>query len=419
VRHRPALPPLFLNVAPQEIDCDAVGNSALRSKILKDKFLRDKEDVKDPLTKEIGTTLLTPATSGTTLAKIQARMTSSKLLAAQIATSVEALKVILDPSRRVQTLAEEPPSPERSTKKAKASGEAPRTDDDPGKAKKKSKRAMEDGSDDEGSVADVEDDGDWESGNIGGEEADADGWESGSIDNEGPDRGSDDESSESHVGDPREDDGSPSSNESDGEDSEDDVHRKSGKATTSKSSSKAESTFLPSLSVGYMLGDSDASDVEREAKVSDPRKNRRGQRARRAWVLSHGCLVASLMSHLSGSGRRSTDVAQITKRKRLNNMLLRWKLRKHARPPDRPNRGRTRCSRTKMLGPGVRLRLTLVGQDAPRLESRLQSRSGRKRSPYIHPGRRKRNSRKRRALALSRARERKSSFHRNKYLWNI
>ena len=56
---------------------------------------------------------------------------------------------------------------------------------------------------------------------------------------------------------------------------------------SSNQESKNESTFLPSLSVGFVRGDSDDSDwseLETEGKSTDlePKKNRRGQRARRA-----------------------------------------------------------------------------------------------------------------------------------------
>ena len=50
--------------------------------------------------------------------------------------------------------------------------------------------------------------------------------------------------------------------------------------------SKAESTFLPSLSVGFVRGgsDSDWSDGDEAAGDIPKRKNRRGQRARKAYV---------------------------------------------------------------------------------------------------------------------------------------
>jgi hypothetical protein len=48
-----------------------------------------------------------------------------------------------------------------------------------------------------------------------------------------------------------------------------------------KITSKTESRFLPSLAAGFIRGDSDGSDIE-DADVAPERKNRRGQRARKA-----------------------------------------------------------------------------------------------------------------------------------------
>jgi hypothetical protein len=55
------------------------------------------------------------------------------------------------------------------------------------------------------------------------------------------------------------------------------------KARQEKKLGAAESTFLPSLAVGFVRGNSDSEWSDSEAKVADnERKNRRGQRARRA-----------------------------------------------------------------------------------------------------------------------------------------
>lgn len=102
------------------------------------------------------------------------------------------------------------------------------------------------------------------------EEVDDAGWESGSV-HEGP--GSEDE------------------DEDDSEDEEDGPRpstssRKESTAKSTKSQPETfkkagESTFLPSLAVGFTRGDSDASDLSDDEDVA-PKKNRRGQRARRA-----------------------------------------------------------------------------------------------------------------------------------------
>ena len=123
-------------------------------------------------------------------------------------------------------------------------------------------------------AAEVDDDG-WESGSIVDAGAQLpqvdDGWESGSVRSAPSDQESD------SIG----------SNSSSGSDSSKKTSpkgRSSLDAQTKTKSSTSESKFLPSLSVGFIRGDSDSefSDAEVTAEV---RKNRRGQRARRASVL--------------------------------------------------------------------------------------------------------------------------------------
>lgn len=56
-------------------------------------------------------------------------------------------------------------------------------------------------------------------------------------------------------------------------------------ASKTKSAAAGQSTFLPSLAVGFVRGesgDSDWSDGEADVADVEPRKNRRGQRARQA-----------------------------------------------------------------------------------------------------------------------------------------
>ncbi|KAH7322098.1 Bud-site selection protein [Rhizoctonia solani] len=55
-----------------------------------------------------------------------------------------------------------------------------------------------------------------------------------------------------------------------------------------KTTNKTESRFLPSLATGFIRGDSDGSDIE-DADAAPERKNRRGQRARKAiWEKKYG-----------------------------------------------------------------------------------------------------------------------------------
>lgn len=134
----------------------------------------------------------------------------------------------------------------------------------------------------------------WESGTVADGEAE-DGWESGSVDDAAIGGG--------HMGgkgrlaldsDPESSDASEASSQpaskrkKQPEPKPSAVQAAMKNAKSKPKASAAESTFLPSLSVGFVRGDSDASDwSDAEANVADStRKNRRGQRARRACVLS-------------------------------------------------------------------------------------------------------------------------------------
>ncbi|KAF6757386.1 Bud-site selection protein [Ephemerocybe angulata] len=255
------------------LDHNRLANTAFKTKLLKDKQLKENQDVQDALTKEIQTSVLDAPTTGTPQAKVQSRLLSSKIIASQVATSIATLKTILNP--------DVPP-----TKKARS--ESPEAAAGPAKSAKQRKEivptlAKED--EDEGSSADDEDsdgeadagDAGWESGTVDGDDdsggeasegGEADGWESGSIHGSDSEQDDDDTDDDSGVKAPP---------------------KKSAKtASASSSKSKAESTFLPSLSMGYAVG-SDASDIEDGPAVADPRKNRRGQRARRAiWEKKYG-----------------------------------------------------------------------------------------------------------------------------------
>jgi len=105
-----------------------------------------------------------------------------------------------------------------------------------------------------------------------------DDWESGSVRSGANVVGHEDSSSTDNSG-----------TEEEEEDSDEDNEkppprptRKESALPQAKSKALAESTFLPSLSVGFIRGDSDSEWSDSEAKTADIRKNRRGQRARRA-----------------------------------------------------------------------------------------------------------------------------------------
>ena len=119
--------------------------------------------------------------------------------------------------------------------------------------------------------AEVDDD-EWESGSIvdAGAKVD-DGWESGSV-RSAP---SDQESEPNAL----------DSSESDSTSKKNPLKSRSNPTSGTKSKSMtSESKFLPSLSVGFIRGDLD-SEFSDEDAATEVRKNRRGQRARRASVL--------------------------------------------------------------------------------------------------------------------------------------
>jgi hypothetical protein len=112
------------------------------------------------------------------------------------------------------------------------------------------------------------DDAGWESGTVDDiEKSIDDGWESGSL-------------TDSNSEDGAEELAAPSTNQV----SKNIIHTKVPSPTVVARSTTQQSTFLPSLSVGFIRGTSDDSDFgETEAAGDiDFKKNRRGQRARRA-----------------------------------------------------------------------------------------------------------------------------------------
>ncbi len=193
---------------------------------------------------EIGSKLIAQAQAGTTAYKAQSRLLSSRILAEQVASAVNSLRSILGPLE-----AEDSTPGKNMSKKARALTSAEEPVSHIVAGDKSGNGTMVDDN-----TADTE--MGWESGSVSDEE-----WESGTIEEDAR------SVSRDEVADTL----------SDGEKIQD------RDALKSKSSG-LQSTFLPSLSVGFVRGNSDDSDLdESEVKIADPgRKNRRGQRARRA-----------------------------------------------------------------------------------------------------------------------------------------
>lgn len=242
-------------------------------------MLSENEGVKATIAEKLSQNPVQPSPPGSSAAKVHSRVLSSKTIADAVQAVIQALKEILDPSIA-------------AAKDAELGDQDEEEDADlvvrPVKGKKArlaaAKEAAEDEEGDSGDEAEADDAG-WESGTIdGGDDDDGAGWESGSIE--------DGELRVANSSDEDEDADSEDDGEGEGDSSEDEdipVAKPKPKAAAKPPAKEAqpktkvgESTFLPSLAVGFTRGDSDASDLSDADDA--PRKNRRGQRARRAYV---------------------------------------------------------------------------------------------------------------------------------------
>lgn len=181
--------------------------------------------------------------------KVESRLLSSKILAAEAQEAVKGLKAVLTPgiASKAHSKARPPVAASR----------------DEGEEEAIEKQAVDpivglkltDDNSSEGDIAELDEANDM---------VDDDDWESGSVDDI------------EHAG-------------NDNDDIESSPSRKQTKQPSSLSlsgshdlsSSAAASVFLPSLSVGYIRGDSDSDVDPSDGETAAPgRKNRRGQRAR-------------------------------------------------------------------------------------------------------------------------------------------
>lgn len=219
---------------------------------------------------QLSTNLLVAAMAGTPMSKVQSRLLSSKILATEVAAVIEDLKLILQPKSDDTVREVEVHGDNRDTEKLL---------ERPKKAKAESIQAKQasDSNDPDEDESEASDKADGESGVIGTEgKAMDDGWESGSV--------------RSGANVVSHEDSSSTDNSGTGEEDSDDENekpplrptRKESAFSQAKSKASAESTFLPSLSVGFIRGGSDSEWSDSEANTADIRKNRRGQRARRA-----------------------------------------------------------------------------------------------------------------------------------------
>ena len=251
----------------QEIDTEPFGNTALKTKLKKERTLAQNEYVLAAISDQLEVNSVTPAEPGSLIAKVHAHILSSKVLAAEVAAVVQNIKNVLNPPTK---------SDQSDDEEDEENSEIPSR---PRKVVKKPSTSRD--GDAVGLPSDVSVSGDQleenlEAVNQDDDHIDDDGWESGSVDG-GVE--SDEDGDESEGGDSSE--GEVVSRPSKGTKVQSSQATKTSKPTTTSSNS----TFLPSLSVGFTRGDSDASDVDEvEVNAADggARKNRRGLRARRA-----------------------------------------------------------------------------------------------------------------------------------------
>jgi hypothetical protein len=196
------------------------------------------------MSKSLSSNLIASAVPGSAAGVVQSRLLSSKVLAVDVSRIIKGLRRLLNPAERAHH------------------AEADSTEVSPPR-KKKQKTQQNEGlpnvlpvdtpSEDEPRV-NLEDDG-WESGTI------SDGDHSTQGDS-GVDEGPNEDDSTSDNG---------------------DDHPPVPCERPRAGSKAAQSAFLPSLSVGFIRGDSDTDFSDSEEKAADTsKKNRRGQRARRA-----------------------------------------------------------------------------------------------------------------------------------------
>lgn len=292
------------------------------------------------VTAELSTDIVEPAKSGSPLARVQGRLLSSKALASEVKTVVEMLRLMLQPEKKA---AQDPDSDEEAevkppSKKQKVVAKASSADEDSDESDAESRQVIVD-----------EDDA----------EVDDGGWESGSVDGN-DDLGDEDKEPE---GDDDSDESSDEDEDGDEEDDDDEPRPRAESAKTKKPAKEpaavkgknaSESTFLPSLAVGFTRGDSDASDVsDSETKVADVRKNRRGQRARRMYVIwSNFLSVAERFFHRIWEKKYGRNANHVKKQEEVAGTDYRARERPQRGPPNGRNERHPANSRPPIANGG-------------------------------------------------------------------
>jgi hypothetical protein len=234
------------------MDHESIGLSALRSKFNSDKTFSKDPGIVAAISSSLGKAYSSEDSSDPAK-QVRNRLLSSKTLASEIKRVVIELRAVLLPK----------PDPATNTTDTDLS---PRKKLKPSEdVAKGSSRTLDPSSFDSPDARDSET---IDIPEVPPSNAGSDDWESGSVHGD---------SSESET--------------DEDEDSDEDSEALKTERSAPKSGATSSSTFLPSLSVGYIRGDSSEPDFS-DADMSDlveTRKNRRGQRARRAiWEKKFG-----------------------------------------------------------------------------------------------------------------------------------
>lgn len=240
------------------------------TKLKKDKTLSVDPSIQ-AISEELASNLVSPGAPGTPTAKVQSRILSSKALASEVVSIMETLRTFLNPSVGSEDFGEATNNPQASPNISKRRRTGTGHEKDAFFSQDNVAHPSSEGSDggDENTRGDKAivgmDDG-WESGIVDAPSG-SDGSVARSVDDR--DSSSDDSKDVKFV---------QGSNDEGGFPSENPKSRKSQPHGT-----KGQSEFLPYLSVGFARGDSGSEISDSETKRIDGiKKNRRGQRARRA-----------------------------------------------------------------------------------------------------------------------------------------
>ncbi|KXN88250.1 BUD22 family protein C4F10.06, partial [Leucoagaricus sp. SymC.cos] len=273
----------------KNIDHEIFANTATRSKITKDRVLSQHEQIQGALSQALGDKILPRSVPEGSAAKVHSRLLSSKILATEISSLCDDLREFLGHE----------PKKSRFETDGKIRLDVQISEDstshNPG-ILKESHMATEPDMDSE--EENLIDEAGWESGTVDEEEhhSDGDGWDL-----------QPQSSGEEELDDLGQEDDSTSANRH---------HQKSARSEaptkvplSAAKQSDAISTFLPSLSVGFVRGSDDSDWSDNEAKVADSgKKNRRGQRARRAiWEKKYGKNANHKKKELEIRGRHSRE----------------------------------------------------------------------------------------------------------------